>query len=69
MTDKEAIEAIAKILILPADRPDYIVLAVKELWKEHCNRNSRWCSWCESIRSPGETSCLDCDRETEEIVI
>ncbi len=36
MTKKEAIKTIAKILVLPADNPYYIVLAVKELWDEHC---------------------------------
>ena len=36
MINEEAIDAIAKILVLPADKPHYIVLAVEELWDEHC---------------------------------
>jgi len=69
VTEKEAIEAIAKILNLSPERPDYIVLAVKELWRNHCSAstNTRWCFMCESVRSPGEKHCLDCGSKTEEI--
>jgi hypothetical protein len=31
------------------------------------NTNTRWCNNCESIRSPDELCCLDCNSKTEEI--
>ena len=33
----------------------------------HSSYNTRWCKYCESIRSPNEINCLDCNHKTEEI--
>ena len=43
--------------------------AIREIAEsETKSTNTRWCKNCESIRSPNEKYCLDCDRKTDEII-
>lgn len=40
-TDNDkAIHCLGKLLTLSPDEPGYIIMAVKELWREHCDRVS-----------------------------